>query len=118
MLCLEREREKVNWCFTPSQPVRLYQGDRERDRDRERERESIIIHAWISLRGYLYVQLCTSVDREPFLKFGVLRPANQCGYIRAIERERHTHTQTEREGEHYNTRLDFIAWLSIRTAMH
>ena len=27
----EREREKVSWCFTPSQPVRLYQGKRERN---------------------------------------------------------------------------------------
>ena len=25
------ERERVSWCFTPSQPVRLYQGDRERE---------------------------------------------------------------------------------------
>ena len=24
----EEERRRVNWCFTPSQPVRLYQGDR------------------------------------------------------------------------------------------
>ena len=23
----ERERERVSWCFTPSQPVRLHQGD-------------------------------------------------------------------------------------------
>ena len=23
----EREGERVNWCFTPSQPVRLYQGE-------------------------------------------------------------------------------------------
>ena len=34
-----RERERVNWCFTPSQPVRLYQGQTETDRDRQRERE-------------------------------------------------------------------------------
>ena len=62
--CVWREREKVNWCFTPSQPVRLYQGDRGTDRQRES-----IIHAWISLRGYQYVQLYTSIDRESFLKF-------------------------------------------------
>ena len=34
----ERENERVSWCFTPSQPVRLYQGEREREK-RERERE-------------------------------------------------------------------------------
>ena len=27
----EKGREKVTWCFTLSQPVRLYQGERERD---------------------------------------------------------------------------------------
>ena len=42
----ERESKLVSWCFTPSQPVRLYQGqgrggggERERDRDRERQRQ-------------------------------------------------------------------------------
>ena len=25
------ERERVTWCFTPSQPLRLYQGGRERE---------------------------------------------------------------------------------------
>ena len=34
----ERERERVSWCFTPSQPVRLYQGEH-RDRERHRERQ-------------------------------------------------------------------------------
>ena len=29
----KRERERVNWCFTSSQPVQLYQGDREIERD-------------------------------------------------------------------------------------
>ena len=29
----ERERERETWCFTLSQPVRLYQGERERERD-------------------------------------------------------------------------------------
>ena len=28
----KRDRERVNWCFMPSQPVWLYQGNRERDR--------------------------------------------------------------------------------------
>ena len=28
--------EQVSWCFTPSQPVRLYQGG---GRERERERD-------------------------------------------------------------------------------
>ena len=27
-----RERERISWCFTPSQPVRLYQRERERER--------------------------------------------------------------------------------------
>ena len=28
----EEEKELVNWCFTSSQPVRLYQGERRRRR--------------------------------------------------------------------------------------
>ena len=37
----ECERKKVSWCFTPSQPVRLYQGDkRERQTDRQTETET------------------------------------------------------------------------------
>ena len=46
------EREKVTWCFTPSQPLRLYPGeereteterdwDRKRERDRQTESESV-----------------------------------------------------------------------------
>ena len=39
----ERQTEQVSWCFTPIQPLRLYQGDdrqsqRQTDRERERER--------------------------------------------------------------------------------
>ena len=30
----ERRVSKVNWCFTPSQPVRLYQGGKREESDR------------------------------------------------------------------------------------
>ena len=33
----DRQRQTVSWCFTPSQPVRLYQGD-ETDRQTDTER--------------------------------------------------------------------------------
>ena len=35
----DTRRERVSWCFTPSQPVRLYQGDREWETDRQRQRD-------------------------------------------------------------------------------
>ena len=35
----ERERERVKWCFTPSQPVQLYQGERQTGRDRQTDRQ-------------------------------------------------------------------------------
>ena len=37
----ERERERETWCFTPNQPLWLYQGgERDRQTDRQRLRQS------------------------------------------------------------------------------
>ena len=38
-------RKEVNWCFTPSQPVRLYQGE-----DREAHRENLTNTLWRQCR--------------------------------------------------------------------
>ena len=34
-----KRREKVIWCFTPCQPLQLYQRERQRERQRQREKE-------------------------------------------------------------------------------
>ena len=48
----EYERKKVSWCFTPSQPVRLYQGDkRERDRQTDRDRENMRVCVCVWTEG-------------------------------------------------------------------
>ena len=41
-----RERERISWCFTPSQPVRLYQGE-----ERKRVNRSKDIYGY--MRAYL-----------------------------------------------------------------
>ena len=35
----ETDNKHVTWCFTPTQPVRLYQGDTERQTDKKRQRD-------------------------------------------------------------------------------
>ena len=39
LTAVKRERERLTWCFIPSQPLRLYQRERERGGGREGERE-------------------------------------------------------------------------------
>ena len=39
MCARTRKRERVKWCFTPSQPVQLYQGERQTGRDRQTDRQ-------------------------------------------------------------------------------
>ena len=34
-----RRKQVVTWCFTPSQPVQLYQGKRRKQKKKKRERE-------------------------------------------------------------------------------
>ena len=59
LCCNRARREKVSWCFTPIQPVRLYQGEQERERERESVRACV--RACVRARARARVRVCVCV---------------------------------------------------------
>ena len=67
----------TTWCFTPSQPVRVYQGDGQGREVVHAERRAECQDGFGSWGQWLAPDVCGQ---------GVLRPVNQFGYIRAMDK--------------------------------
>ena len=76
--------ERVTWCFTPSQPVRLYQGEwRQTDRKREKETEAETVER---------ERETGERERQRQIETGERRKQRE-----TRERQRETDRQTDRE---------------------